>query len=256
MTTLAVLQPGYLPWLGYFDQMLRADVFLHYDTAQFDKNGWRNRNRIPNAHGVVWLTVPVLQHLGTALSEVRIAPDPRWKRKHLDTMRQAYARSDVASTYLDGIEAVLSRPWERLLDLDIALVDLIAAWLEIDTRVGRVSDFDVRGERSGKLVELCRAVGATRYLTGDAAKSYLDTAAFDEAGIEVEWQRYPHPVYPQFQGCRHTPSDGGFIPFMSIVDLLMNCGPSSAAILREVAARPGSAPDPSQTGELEILNGR
>lgn len=235
MTTLAVLQPGYLPWLGYFDQMIRSDVFLHYDTVQFDKNGWRNRNRVPGISGPIWLTVPVQVHLGDRLDQIRIADDHRWKRKHLATLRQLYGRSGHAEPYLAGLEAILNEPWERLVDLDIALIGQLVEWLGITTRTARVSSLEIDGTPSQRLVALCQMFGADRYLTGDAARDYLDVGSFERAGIEVEWQQYSHPVYPQPHAQPATNGQSEFVPYMSVVDLLLSCGASSGNILHAAA---------------------
>src|SRR5688500_843131 len=118
MKTLAVLQPGYLPWLGYFDQMMRADVFVHYDDVQFDKHGWRNRNRIKTASGVAWLTVPVL-HKGLGeqpIHEVSIHHDAPWQRKQIATIRQAYAHAPFLDRYLPELEQLLEQRWDLLVD--------------------------------------------------------------------------------------------------------------------------------------------
>lgn len=231
MVTLAVLQPGYAPWLGYFDQMVRADIFLHYDTAQYDKNGWRNRNRILTTGGVSWLTVPVAARLGEAVRDVRISQESRWPRKHITSLSQAYARAPHRDDYLEAIEAIIGRKWERLIDLDIALIDAMADWLAIDCQRGFVSDYGVPGRRSEKLINLCKAVGADRYLSGDAAVDYLDVAAFARAGITVEWQRYKHPRYRQCRRLTKDPPEDQFVPFLSTLDLLLNCGAESGQIL-------------------------
>ena len=226
--TLAALQPGYLPWLGYFDQLRRADVFIHYDDVQYDKHGWRNRNRIKSAKGEPhWLTVPVL-HGGRDWPQVReVEIDARapWGRKHAGTLRQFYAAAPHFAEYFPALEAFLLRDWRRLMDLDLALVDLLAGFLGIETRTAFSSQLGIPGSGSLRLVEICRHLGATSYLTGDAAKDYLDTAGFASQGIEVVWQSYRHPEYPQLHGA--------FVPYLSIVDLLFNCGPDSLRILKQ-----------------------
>lgn len=223
MTTLVVLQPGYLPWLGYFDQLRRADVFIHYDDVQFDKNGWRNRNRIKTANGVQWLSVPV-RHGLDRLTDIAIDNRRDWRRKHLAGVAQAYAGAPFVGRYLPELEEVLGgRQWDRLVDLDIALVERMCAWLGLERQIVRSSELDVAGERSERLLALCRHVGATTYLSGDAARSYLDLEMFRDAGIRVEWQSYRHPTYAQ----RH----GEFVPYLSALDLIFNCGPDSLSVI-------------------------
>jgi hypothetical protein len=223
--TVVVLQPGYLPWLGFFDQLRRADVFVYYDDVQYDKHGWRNRNRIKTQNGPLWLTVPV-RHRGEGsprILDVEIDRRTSWARKHIASVRQAYARAPFLSRYLPELEALLQREWTHLVDLDIACVDLMASWLGIRRRVERSSCLGIDGERSERLVNVCRRFGATKYVSGDAAQAYLDVPLFERHGIAVEWQRFVHPVYPQMHGA--------FVPNLSALDLLLNCGDEAPGVL-------------------------
>ncbi len=225
MTTLAALQPGYLPWLGYFDLMRRADVFVSYDDVQFDKHGWRNRNRIKCAQGVQWLSVPVL-HRGLGpqpLLDVRVDETRRWARKHVASLRQCYAGARYAADYVPALADVLLQPWRSLVELDLAVAGLLGSWLGLDERIVRSSELELQGNRSQRLLDLCRRFGATRYLSGDAARAYLDVDLFAAGGVSVEWQTYAHPVYPQCHG--------DFVSHLSAIDLIFNCGPDSAAML-------------------------
>jgi hypothetical protein len=223
--TLVVLQPGYLPWLGYFDQLRRADVFAHYDDVQFDKHGWRNRNRIKTPSGPLWLTVPVRHH-GQGkpkINQILIDSTSNWQKKHIASLKQYYAKAPHAHRYLPDLEALLCRPWENLVELDIAVIGLIAEWLKLEVPRIRTSSLGIGGVQSERLIALCKHYGATRYLSGDAASDYLDVELFAKHGIEVKWQKYQHPVYPQ--------QHGDFVPYLSAIDLLCNCGDDSAAIL-------------------------
>ena len=224
--TLVVLQPGYLPWLGFFDQMRRADVFVYYDDVQFDKHGWRNRNRIKTPNGPLWLTVPVRHHdLGQPLiMDALIDNTSGWSRKHAASLRQYYAKAPHAQRYLPELEALLQRPWTHIVDLDLAAVDLMRGWLGITTEVHRASQTGVAGGQSERLVKLCQHFGATRYLSGSAARDYLEVPLFEEAGVNVAWQDYRHPVYPQ--------QYGPFVAHLSAIDLMFNCGDESAEILK------------------------
>ena len=218
MTTVAVLQPGYLPWLGFFDQMIRSDVFVYYDDVQFDKNGWRNRNRVKSMTGPLWLTVPVLsaQKFGQLILETKIDNRQPWARKQLGTIRQLYARAPYLAPYLPGLEEVLCAKWQYLVDLDIALVELICGWMGLKRQAVRSSKLGVVGERSERLLRICRHFGAEKYLSGDSAQCYLDVPAFEAHKIAVEWQRYSHPTYPQLHG--------EFLPYLSAIDLVFNVG--------------------------------
>lgn len=224
--TLAVLQPGYLPWLGFFDQILRSDVFVLYDDVQFDKHGWRNRNRVKGRRGPQWLTVPIHHRRRgqQRILDIEINNGTSWARKHIATIRHLYARAPFLSTYLPELADLLRGDWKRLVDLDVAVIQLMTRWLDIRRPVLRASELGVPGARNERLVALCRSVGATDYLSGDAARAYLDVSLFEANGIRVHWQRYSHPVYPQLHG--------DFISHLSALDLLLNCGPESTAILR------------------------
>lgn len=225
MTTLAALQPGYLPWVGYFDLMRRADIFVSYDHVQFDKHGWRNRNRIKGAQGPQWVTVPV-RHRGLGpqrLVDVRIDDARPWARKHVASLQQCYASAEYADDYLPALAEVLLQPWESLVELDLAVAGLMSSWLGLDGRVIRSSELELNGDRSERLLDLCQRFGATRYLSGESAKAYLDVELFAAAGVSVEWQVYAFPAYPQ----RH----GDFVPNLSAIDLILNCGPESAKVM-------------------------
>ncbi len=204
MTTLVVLQPGYLPWLGYFDLLQKADVFVHYDDVRFDKHGWRNRNRVKGPKGAIWLTVPVFHsgRAGQSILDVEIDDRQDWRRKHLSTVAQSYARAPFIDTVLPRLRNIIERPWLRLVDLDLALIDWLA---------------------NERLINLCQHFRATRYLSGNSAQDYLDEAQFAAAGIEVVWHNYVHPSYAQ--------QHGEFVPYLSILDLILNVGRKSLAVL-------------------------
>ena len=230
MTTLVVLQPGYLPWLGYFDLMHKADVFVHYDDVQFDKHGWRNRNRVKGPKGPVWLTVPVRHggRSGQSILDVEIDDRQDWRRKHVSTVGQLYARAPFLPAILPRLAEILERPWGRLVDLDLAIVGWLAAELGIATPCHRASELGIAGDRNERLIDLCRHFGATRYLSGNSAQDYLDVARFRAAGIDVAWHDYAHPTYAQLHG--------DFIPYLSVLDLLLNVGKSSLAALHQGAS--------------------
>jgi WbqC-like protein family len=223
---LAILQPSYLPWLGYFDQIDRVDVFVYYDDVQYDKNGWRNRNRVKGPGGPVWLTVPV-QHTGRGLQricDVEIDGQQNWTQKHLRSVAQFYAKAPYRDDYIPGLAELLGRPWTHLADLDIAINATIIRWLGLGARVVRASTLGIDGGRNERLISICRHFGASHYLSGNAAKAYVDLEAFAAAGIAVEWQDYEHPSYSQLHGA--------FVSHLSIIDLLMNAGPGTLDILR------------------------
>jgi hypothetical protein len=225
--TVVVLQPSYLPWLGYFAQMHRSDVFVVYDDVQYDKHSWRNRNRIKTAGGAQWLTVPVLTRGKDLPSNREVEIDNRqaWRRKHLLSLEQSYARAPFFGEYLGTFQDLLGREWRRLLDLNLACLNALAGLLRLRSPVRLASELGVPGRSTERLVGICRALGADRLFEGAAGRDYLDEAAFARAGIALEYQDYRHPVYPQLHG--------DFVPFLSVVDLLFNCGPRSLEVLAQ-----------------------
>jgi hypothetical protein len=226
MKTLVVLQPGYLPWLGFFDQLIRSDVFVYYDDVQFDKEGWRNRNRIKSQSGPMWLTVPVLHsgRQGQKIVDVEIDNRNAWGKKHLASITQSYARAQFKERYLPALEDVLMQQHASLVELDILLVKLFCHWLGLERRIERSSKLGIEGDKSTRLLNLCKHFGANRYLSGDSAKEYLDVSLFEGNGVRVEWQTYRHPTYRQLHG--------EFIPFLSTLDLVLNMGPESLDIIQ------------------------
>jgi hypothetical protein len=221
--------------------MHRADEFVFLDDVQFDKHGWRNRNRIKGPGGPQWLTVPVRIHglSQPPICDVEIEPTQRrWAVKHLQALRTNYAPCPFFEWLYPDLEAALQQPWTHIADLDIALVKLLCGKLGLQRRTHRSSSLGAphptesgteaqhNGGSDGRcerLIELCHALNCDHYYSGAAARDYLDFAAFERAGITVEFQDYAYPTYPQRYGA--------FTSHLSIVDLLFNCGPQSLAIL-------------------------
>lgn len=222
---VGILQPGYLPWLGFFEQVYRSDVFVLYDDVQFDKNSWRNRNRIKTPDGPLWLTVPVSHrgHTSQTLLETRIAENNRWSRKHFTTLKTYYGKAPYWHRYSEGLAKIYERKWAFLVDLDIALTTYLLGELGITTPILRSSELGIAGEKTDRLIAICNALEADVFYEGAAGRAYIETEKFDRAGISLEFQDYQHPVYPQLYGA--------FIPYLSVIDLMCNCGEESLPIL-------------------------
>jgi len=223
---IAVLQPSFFPWLGYLDQMARTDAFVYLDDVQYTRRDWRNRNKIRTPRGWMWLTVPVCSkgHFAQPLLETRIDNALPWKAKHLNALRHNYARAPYFDLYFPALETIYKREWPFLSDLCFETLDWLRRALGVDTPTRRASQLSVPGEKDRRILELCRALEADRYLTGDLARHYLDPAALEANGIQVEFQQYHHPKYRQ-QG-------PGFVAYLSVLDLLFNEGPASLGILK------------------------
>jgi hypothetical protein len=224
---IGILQPGYLPWLGFFEQMDRSDCFVLYDDVQYDKGGWRNRNRIRTDQGRQWLTVPVelKSSRSPLICDVKIASRERWQTKHIRTLTQYYHRARNFALYADSLFGLIDRPWRYLVELDVATIRWLARQLGIHKPIVLSSELAVGGKGSTRLIEIIKKLGGRIFYEGAAGRNYIDERAFAEAGISIVYQDYQHPVYPQCHG--------GFISHLSVVDLLFNCGPKSLTIIRE-----------------------
>ena len=223
MTTLAAHQPQYLPWLGFFDKLARADVFVLLDNVQFKKNEWQNRNRIKTAAGWQWITVPVKHKFPQTIAEVGVNEAAPWRRKHRAALEANYGKAPYFDAIHRPIADLLDREWSHLAPLNLELIRSLASALGIETPTVLGSEVRAREDPTLRLVDLCLELGADVYLSGAGGHEYLDAVAFESAGIEVRLQAYEHPTYPQLYG--------DFEPYMSVVDLLMNCGRESASII-------------------------
>ncbi len=224
---VAIHQPQYLPWLGYFDKIDQADVFVLLDDVQFKKNEWQNRNRIKTATGWQWLTVPVLHRSAQRISEVTINPTVPWSRKHLQALTSNYGSAPFFDPHRPFFEEIYAREWTLLLDLNLATITYLAEALKIRAKLVLASSLPVppEFEATDRLVAICQAVGADTYLSGVGGKEYLDMSRFDEAGIRVLFQAFQTRPYPQ--------RFGAFVPDLSVVDLLFNCNGDSLHILQQ-----------------------
>jgi hypothetical protein len=222
---VVILQPGYLPWLGFFDQLRRADCFVIYDDVQYTKRDWRNRNRIKTQAGAKYLTVPVINsgRYNQLIKEAEIDYSQNWVHKHLATISTSYKRSPFFENYYPTLADILNSQPKYLLELNIKIIQTCANWLAIKTPLIFSSHLNISGSSTVRLINICQHLKANYYLTGDAADSYLEKDLFIQAGIALEYHGYKHPVYNQL----YPP----FIPYMSIIDLLFNYATASLAIL-------------------------
>lgn len=223
---IGILQPGYLPWLGFFEQIYRSDIFVIYDDVQYDKNGWRNRNRIKTANGIQWLTIPVLVNFRETplINEVKIDNKVQWQKKHFSSIKQNYSKSPFYEKYINIFEEIYSKKWEYLIDIDMHFITLLSELLGIrNKKLVRSSTLSIKGDTIERLIRICKAFNADIFYEGASGRNYIDEVVFEQSGIAVEYQDYTHPVYRQLYG--------NFVPFLSIIDLLFNHGEKSLAIL-------------------------
>ena len=225
---LTILQSNYIPWKGYFDLMAMSDLFVVYDSVQYTKNDWRNRNTIASATGPIWLTIPVAT-AGRADQRINEATidDRRWARKHWSTIAQTFARRPHFSAVRDRWESEYLSAQEcgLLHDVNLRFLRMIADQLHIATEIVDDRDFAVEPDTpTGKLVQLCQLVGADRYVTGPAGLNYLEVERFHSAGIALDVIDYGnYPEYPQ--------TTDEFRHGVSVLDLIASVGDDTRAHL-------------------------
>jgi hypothetical protein len=226
---IAIAQPTYLPWLGYFDLLDQVDQFVLLDTVQFEKQSWQQRNRIKTPTGLLWLTVPVVfrGRLGQRILDVEIREAEFW-RDHLRAIELNYRRAPFFDPYYPVLSELLPAAASglRLAELNIRLFRWLAEAMGINTPIVRSSELAANGKRTHLLAEICSLVGATTYVSPLGSADYLlsELPILNARGIDVVFQHYEHPSYHQL-----------FTPFQthaSVLDLMFNEGPNSLAIVR------------------------
>jgi hypothetical protein len=219
---VVILQPSYIPWRGYFDQIRRADLFIFYDDVQYDKHGWRNRNQIKTNQGKQWLTIPVYSKgvtQGVPIKDVRIDWSKPWAKAHLKSISISYSKAPYFKTYLPLLESLYQRRDEFLADFTIESTVALSRELGFTstTRFMRSSDLPgLEGQKTDRVISALKQVGATHYLCGPSASSYMEPGKFVAAGITFEYMEYGYPEYSQL----HPPYD----PYVTILDLLLMVG--------------------------------
>jgi hypothetical protein len=230
MKTIAIMQPGYIPWVGFFELMQKSDIFVIYDIVQFDKNGWRNRNRIKSQGGSIWLTVPVHSHNKPIICETIIDNNQNWPEKHLKSLISNYSKAKYFSEFFPEIKKILSARWLKLNDLNLEFINLIANSFEIKTKLFLASQnkeiYNLKDlGRIEKLIQICKILGADIFYEPAGGENYLlpEVENFKKCGIEIKFQNIKETKYPQ--------QFGEFISNLSALDLLLNCGKEGKEII-------------------------
>lgn len=228
--TVAILQSNYVPWKGYFDIIRSVDELILYDDVQYTRRDWRNRNRFKSPTGVCWLTIPV-QVKGRYLQRIdeTLVSEPDWAGKHWSTLRAWYGRAPFFEHYRSSLEEVYVGMAEQYLSrINRRFLELLTELLGIVTPITWSTDYAASGSKTERLLSLCRAAGATRYVSGPAARDYLEEDRFRAHGIGVTWMSYEgYPTYPQL----YPPFDH----HVSVLDLLFNVGDEAPRYLLGVA---------------------
>lgn len=191
---LTAHQPVYLPWKGLLDKISCCDVFVSYDTVQYETESFQNRNRVMTHQGPRWLAVPALNrgHMSGQIKDVQIDTRWPWRRKHWETIRQSYSRAPFFSEYGPFLEKVYQQSWTYLWALNDAILGWLLDVYGIKVTWLRASDHQFQGSKSELALDMCRQLGATRLIFGEEGRDYADLEAFQQAGVEAEFHSYPH----------------------------------------------------------------
>ena len=232
---VAVHQPHYIPWLGYLDRMIKADVFVILDHVQFERRNFQNRTTILLEGEGKLLTVPVVQvsQKETILEKAVDNSETgsrQWGPNHFKTLKYAYRKAPFFEQYAPRLQEILEGRWEKLVDLDLAMLDFVREAFEVTTPLVRSSQMKVEGARSELLLNICREIGAGSTFLGGlgGSRGYLNLEAFAAAGIGVQWQQFKHPTYTQCSGTQ-------FVPGLMSLDALFNLGPAARDLLHTPA---------------------
>jgi len=225
---LTAHQPVYLPWLGLFHKISLAHTFVSFNQVQYLRKDWNNRNKIKTAQGDIWLTVPVLtaEHRQKILTDIEVNNSLPWQRKHWKSILLNYKKAPFFEEYAGFFEDVyLKREWQYLVDLNDYMLRWFLKVLGIDVEFVDARDKEFQGSKNELVLDMCIKMGADKYIFGILGKDYADSVSFEKENIKIYFQNYKHPTYPQLHG--------EFISYLSVIDLLFNCGPDSRRLLTE-----------------------
>lgn len=222
---VVVLQPTYLPWMGYFGMIDVADTFVFYDDVQFSVQSWQQRNKIKTSQGWIWLTVPIVRQFGSRINDTKINNSTNWNKKHWESIKQNYSKAPLFRKYAPIFEEVYENEWEYLADLNITLIKKITKILGSKTKFITSSELNIEGVKTERLLNTLKKIEANEYISSPGAKDYIEIDKFKEKDIKLFWYEYQHPVYPQIRG--------EFMPYLSVIDLLFNTGDEAIRYIRE-----------------------
>lgn len=225
MTTVVVSQPMFLPWIGLFEQIRLADVFVHYDDVQLPQGrSFMSRVQVKGANGSFWMTAPIdRKRSGHLISECQYVDDAKWRAGHLLTLKHNYARAPAFAIMYRLAEEIYAYSGSDLAGFNQNAIEVLASFLGLSKRFERSSALSIGGSSSQRLIDICHHFGASTYVTGHGAMRYLDHAAFESVGIRVEYMDYVKQPYPQLHG--------EFTPFVTVLDAIANCGADAAGLL-------------------------
>lgn len=227
MKIIAIHQPQYLPYLGFFQKIKHCDLFIHLDQVAYQPRGYHNRNKIKTSAGEQWLSVPVVGSQNDKIMEIQTDPTAKkWSEKHWKSIMSSYGKAPYFKIYAPELESVYrTLAGLTLAEINIRLNSWIASKIGISTAALCASALKPEGQSSALLIDLCKKVNATHYLSGPGGRNYMDLNLFKNNGIEVIWQEYKFREYDQVFPAL------GFMPYLSAIDALMCVGPRAADLI-------------------------
>lgn len=213
---VAIHQPNYLPWMGYIDKIANADIFVFLDDVQYSNEAGHNRNLIKVHNGTQYLTVPVEQHLGDNINQIRTKDEIPWKKKHLKSIELSYKRASHFNEVFPVMETCINKSYSNIAEMNANIIMEWCRLLGIKTKFTWASEYKLDSTREDKVIDICCLLGADEYISGNGARVYQDPEHFEQRGIKLEYQKFTPLTYPQLWG--------EFIINMSALDYFMNCG--------------------------------
>lgn len=220
MKTLVILQPSFLPWCGYFDLIAKSDIFIFYDHVQFDKNGWRNRNKILNKESMKeeWITLPIKKVSNQSIKDVKLSDFSYNVKKIQKIIVQNYSKHPNFDSFFKILKNLLSKDWIFLSELNIYLTNHICKYLNIKVNSIKSSDLKNIYGKNENIINLCKQFSCERYLSGPSAKNYIDEEIFKRENIFIKWHEY----VPGFYNQHGVTSKQDFYSYLSIIDFIFN----------------------------------
>jgi len=223
MTLISIRQPGYLPYLGFFKKIQSSEIFVYLDDVNYERGDWDNRNKVKTSDGSMWLTVPVFNKSEQKLNEAEISYKTNWNEKHVRAIELNYEKAPYFSSYWNSIKKIIQSRWTKLIDLNLSLIEFFNQELELKTKTIKSSDLKIATTGSQRLLDVCKVLNCSQYLSGEIGRDYLEEEIFQKEGISVIYEKFQHPEYSQLYG--------KFLPNLSIIDLLFNEGEKSKEVL-------------------------
>ncbi|MBN19325.1 MAG: hypothetical protein CL758_07640 [Chloroflexi bacterium] len=225
MKNVMIRQPGYMPNLGFFKKIQSSDIFVFLDDVQFSKDSFDNRNKIKTISDFDWITVPLQRPVyGKKLNQILISDSTNWIKKHSDLIYENYKSAPFFSSYWYEIKQILDRKFNSLIELNLNLINYFLKILEIPNETIKSSELKTSKTKTERLIEICKLLNASSYISGKGGKNYIDETLFQKSNIDLTYENFIHPQYSQLHG--------NFIENLSIIDLILNEGPNSSKILK------------------------